>query len=624
MRAAIENDEEFDSDLFEQALLKSYTADESILHLDNRNTLMAYAEQQSRKLLMQDPVTKTFHETPKNMKVACNGSDKEKWLSSMQREMDAMEKKKVWKETDNLPLGTIPLPCMFMYKLKSDSSGFISDWKSRLVALGNLAKEGIHYQSDEISSSVFSYDSLRTIISLATGNNWDLKQLDISNAYLNSPLKDEVYLRHPLKKLNSDGRPVFLKLKKSLYGLSQSGYNWAQLLHGHLKSADFKQSVADTCMFRLKKRRGDINPNCPEKDRNKIDELIVGTYFDDLVYSGSSEFILKWFKEFISSKFEVKQSETGPLEWILGAKVYRDKQKGITSVNQSVAIEKLARKLDLMKSNPCKTPMISSPLPSPDRENKPPPNFDYLSVIGSLLHIVNYTRPDCAFAVSCLARHAINYDKVYVDAVKRVVKYMYHTRHMAITYFKDRKGFSKNEPVAWEAGSHPLDWKHNPNERLKLFTDASFGNDVTTKRSTSGEIIFMNGGPISWFARLQKLVALSTAESEIYAAIDGTKVIAHLKVLLTDLGARDNSPVTTYQDNQACIQMGSQLRNHKNARHYVTRLSYLQQQVANGTIKFRDCHTRDQLADIMTKPLNDEPFLKFSRTIVHNTQDLYY
>ena len=84
-----------------------------------------------------------------------------------------------------------------MYKLKSDSSGFISDWKSRLVALGNLAKEGIHYQSDEISSSVFSYDSLRTIISLATGNNWDLQQLDISNAYLNSPLKDVVLPEAP-------------------------------------------------------------------------------------------------------------------------------------------------------------------------------------------------------------------------------------------------------------------------------------------------------------------------------------------------------------------------------------------------------------------------------------------
>ena len=187
---------------------------------------------------------------------------------------------------------------------------------------------------------------------------------------------------------------------------------------------------------------------------------------------------------------------------------------------------------------------------------------------------------------------------------------MFHTRHMGITYFKERKGFCTNEPIAWEAGSHPLDWEQDPNERLKLFTDASFGNEVSTKRSTSGEIIFLNGGPISWFARLQKLVALSTAESEIYASIDGTKVIAQLKVLLSDLGARDNLPVTTFQDNRACIIMGSQLR-------------YLQQQVANGTIKFRDCHTHDQLADGMTKPLPDEPFLKFSRAVVHDVHILY-
>ena len=66
----------------------------------------------------------------------------------------------------------------------------------------------------------------------------------------------------------------------------------------------------------------------------------------------------------------------------------------------------------------------------------------------------------------------------------------------------------------------------------------------------------MSGGPISWFSQLQKLVALSTVESEIYAAIDEVKIIAHLKTLLNELGARDLSPVTTYQ-NQACIQMGS-------------------------------------------------------------------
>ena len=81
---------------------------------------------------------------------------------------------------------------------------------------------------------------------------------------------------------------------------------------------------------------------------------------------------------------------------------------------------------------------------------------------------------------------------------------------------------------------------------IKGFLDASFGDDIVTRRSSSGELIFLNGGPISWFSRLQKLVALSTAESEIYAATDAAKVVAHLKVYF-----------------MTCIVMGSQLGNYK-------------------------------------------------------------
>ena len=123
--------------------------------------------------------------------------------------------------------------------------------------------------------------------------------------------------------------------------------------------------------------------------------------------------------------------------------------------------------------------------------------------------------------------------------------------------------------------------------------------------------------------RLQKSVALSTAEAEIYAATDAAKVVAHLKVLLHDLGCRSSAPVTTYQDNQACIVMGSQLRNHKNARHFVARLAYLQQVVQNGTIKFKECHTRSMLADIMTKALPDPAFHKLSSALVHDSTKLY-
>ena len=62
----------------------------------------------------------------------------------------------------------------------------------------------------------------------------------------------------------------------------------------------------------------------------------------------------------------------------------------------------------------------------------------------------------------------------------------------------------------------------------------------------------------------------------------------------------------------------------KMGRHdLVTRLSYLQQQVTNGTIRFREIGTKDQISDIMTKALPEQAFLKLSHALVHNLSDLY-
>jgi hypothetical protein len=71
-----------------------------------------------------------------------------------------------------------------------------------------------------------------------------------------------------------------------------------------------------------------------------------------------------------------------------------------------------------------------------------------------------------------------------------------------------------------------------------MYCDADYAGDKNTRRSTSGMIIMMNGGPISWNSKLQKLCALSTPEAEIYA-------------------------MTIYEDNNACIQMGHGLRGSK-------------------------------------------------------------
>jgi len=64
----------------------------------------------------------------------------------------------------------------------------------------------------------------------------------------------------------------------------------------------------------------------------------------------------------------------------------------------------------------------------------------------------------------------------------------------------------------------------------------------------------MNGGPVSWASRLQKLCAQSTAESEIYAVTDCVKEAIHLRLLCEEAEVRKvGIPMTIWEDNNACI-----------------------------------------------------------------------
>ena len=92
-------------------------------------------------------------------------------------------------------------------------------------------------------------------------------------------------------------------------------------------------------MFRLKTTRRALDSTsslgtAAELNLDDEVELIVGTYVDDLRYAGNSDWALNWFHDFIAKKFTVKQSETGPLEWILGARVRRNLSTGTTSIDQ--------------------------------------------------------------------------------------------------------------------------------------------------------------------------------------------------------------------------------------------------------------------------------------------------
>ena len=70
---------------------------------------------------------------------------------------------------------------------------------------------------------------------------------------------------------------------------------------------------------------------------------------------------------------------------------------------------------------------------------------------------------------------------------------------------------------------------------LHGYSDADWAGQTDDRRSTSGYVFFVAGGPVSWQSKTQKSVALSTAEAEYMALSDASKEALHLRALLVSI-----------------------------------------------------------------------------------------
>jgi hypothetical protein len=113
-----------------------------------------------------------------------------------------------------------------------------------------------------------------------------------------------------------------------------------------------------------------------------------------------------------------------------------------------------------------------------------------------------------------------------------------------------------------------------------------------------------NDGPISWKSKLQKTVALSTAEAEYYSASSAAVEVIYLRNLLKSMGFGQSSWTPVYEDNTACIEWGNNvIGGRERAKHIDIRKHFAHQAIQFGHLKLVKVDTADQLADLFTKPL---------------------
>jgi hypothetical protein len=215
----------------------------------------------------------------------------------------------------------------------------------------------------------------------------------------------------------------------------------------------------------------------------------------------------------------------------------------------------------------------------------------YREAVGSIQHAVNTTRLDLCFSAGLIASCVANPQSEHWKHVQHVLAYVKGTLDYKITY---RRGVP--------TGIKPIGW-----------VDADFAADIATRRSTSGEVFMMSGGPVSWSAKKQASVALSTVEAEYVAITRGAKQAVWMYSFMEELHMPQEKPAILYCDNMGAASLANDAKGHARVKHI--REHYIRERVADGDIEIARTDSANNLADLFTKILPRDAHLSLVRAL---------
>lgn len=232
------------------------------------------------------------------------------WLKAMNEELLALESTNTW-TICSLPDGKHKIGCKWVYRVKLKADGTLERCKARLVAKGYTQQEGIDFI--DTFSPVAKMTTVKTLLAVSAAKNWSLTQLDISNAFLNGDLQEEIYMSLPPGYTPKEGESqppnAVCRLNKSLYGLEQASRQWFIKFSTTILSLGFQKSHTDHTLF-IKNVGGKY--------------VAVLVYVDDIIIASSNDLEVEILKSNLQHSFKLR--DLGPLKFFLGLEIARSSQ----------------------------------------------------------------------------------------------------------------------------------------------------------------------------------------------------------------------------------------------------------------------------------------------------------
>ena len=299
----------------------------------------------------------------------------------------------------------------WVYTWKVDEHGWVVKAKSRLVARGSKQHEGVDF-SETFALTVPS-SCLRLLSAIACEGDSDLCHFDVDQAFVQSDLEEDVFLRLPKGCGVLSGKVV--QLNKSLYGLKQASRTWHAHLATCLKSLGFEQSMTYVCVFRL------IEDGCVA--------ITAVVHVDAMFAVGQKQ---RCDRLCVDLNRTIPVKNLGDLKWYGGCRYSRDRKRGILTISQQSFAEELVKKFRVtsVQSVPLE---VGVKLEGFD-EDEETESWPFRELVVSLMWLAISTRPDVSNAVRSVARYCSALKAVHWKSALGILAYINGTCGFGITY----------------------------------------------------------------------------------------------------------------------------------------------------------------------------------------------
>ena len=515
---------------------------------------------------------------PKNSREAAASPYAHKWRAADRVEMDQMFDKGVLEPVDKsaIPPGHKAIPGMMVRVVKPNRDGTVRKFKSRFVAKGFWQRFGIDYT--ETFAPVAAIATIKLVLAVAAHFNMVCFQFDVEGAFLLPDIDHIVYI--------VDEHGNYYLCHKTLYGLKQSPHMWNRDLDAELKYHGMIQSKYDPCLYTRRTEEG---------------WMIMASWVDDCVGACT----IPEMRDDFFDEFRYPFSSTSNLDYCLKIKVDHmidENGNQLIGLSQPVSIETMAAEYSLQDSNPKDTPMQANAkfskmqCPEPgSEEHEYMQKVPYRRLLGSLGYIGQITRGDILFAVHKLAAFSNNPGKVHWAALKRILVYLYHSRHRRLVFGSKALDHNLDDPDA---------------QPIQIYCDADHGGCLDSGKSTSGTIVTVFGDSIDATSRKQGKVANSTGMAELYALDDVTRNHESYRQLLFDMTDFYQQTVKTHTDSQVIIKQIDRGELSRRTKHLRLAFEAVKDRVAEGHIELEHVDGKNNPSDLCTKPLPLEDFAR--------------